>query len=137
VLALLVQLRQDCENQPDGSSLHLFQNDFRPTPLAKLSDFVEVDNPDYAQFRPLYAWNNFREVARGLWCASSIDAATFEETGTAGPWTAYGSYLTDYNGVRLLGWTRFDAPVTLVKNLDGIAMVSQYFFGPDIGYWRQ
>lgn len=74
--------------------LRLFQNNFSPTPLTQLSDFVECNYPGYV---PLNAATPYsRDPATGNYNFEPGSASAFNCNAAVTPMqTAYGYYLTD------------------------------------------
>lgn len=116
---LLTQLTALLAEYPTTSLVHLYTNNFQPTPASVVGDFTEATFTGYtaatltAFGTPfLNAANNAQSVAPGI---------TFTCTGTTVTQTVYGYFITDVHGTTLLLSGLFDTPVNM--NAVGVGFV--------------
>jgi hypothetical protein len=109
-----------------GAKVHLYQNNYVPTPSMDLTSFITADYDGYVP------------IAVGTWDAPyvAVDGVVhigasslfFAMTGAVTPNTIYGAYITDTAGTGLLFAVLFDAPIPMVS------ATSALFYQPDLPY---
>lgn len=103
------------------SVLHLFTNNFQPTPAAVVGDFTEATFTGYG---------DVTVTSAGVFTVATTGArliftpAVFEATDAATPENVYGWYLTDNAGTALQLYERFAAPVPMVAANDGLVLTA-------------
>lgn len=105
-----------------GAKLHLYKNDFTPSHLSVLADFIEADFGGYAA--AVVTWSAVFLDQNGV-PVSTIGEILFAMTG-APTNLVYGCYLTDAAGTGLLWSTRFDTtPVNFAVAPDALPVTAQ------------
>lgn len=92
------------------SDLHLFINNFRPTPAAVITDFVEASFPGYLPVALGGSWSAPTVVQLGV-AEMRSGPARFRGIGPGFDQPCYGWWIDDLDHV--LACRRFDAPATL------------------------
>lgn len=105
----------------DGAKLHVFKNDYTPSPSSVLADFEEADFTGYAAVT-LDDWGEafLQADGSGVMVHSSIQ---FTPSGTAIDNTVYGWYITDTAGTGYIAAGLFEEPVSLASNDDAAVAV--------------
>jgi len=108
----------------DGALVHLYQNNYNPTPFDVIADYTEATYTGYAsQAVASAAWN---PVVQADGSAGLIGPGLFfNPTGTAITNVVYGYYVTDSTGATVLWGERFAAPVGMTGPGSGFTMVPQ------------
>lgn len=102
-----------------GAKLHLYSNDMTPTPASVLGDFTECVFSGYSAKTVVWSAAFYDENNVP---ASSGGEALFTMSG-ATPDVAYGAFLTDTAGTKLLWSARLDTPpFSFVKTGDTLAV---------------
>jgi hypothetical protein len=110
------------------ATLHLFSNDFVPTPLSVKADFVESAFDGYAAPGTI-AWGTPYTAPDG---SEHVTAPTAQVTctGSTTPETVYGYYvLSVATGTPLLMAERFANPVPIAQAGDAVFATADYVLG--------
>lgn len=90
-----------------GAKLHLYSNNYVPTPDSVLADFTECIFTGYAA--KTVTWSPAFYDQNGIAVSSGGALLFIQSAATVGD-SAWGAYLTDTAGATLLGSARLDAP---------------------------
>jgi hypothetical protein len=108
-----------------GAIVHLFKNNFTPSPASVLADYMEADFSGYAASAAI-VWNPAAFLPDGTAVVTG-DAKVF---GTTSPATilntVYGWYATNAGGTVLLFGRRFDNPIALNGPFQDIVVLPAY-----------
>jgi len=111
-------------NTLDGALVHLYKNDYVPTPFSLTADFTTADYTGYAA----------QAVAAASWNATTLSDGSaglvgpglfFDATGSSVTNVIYGYYITDAAGTNTLWAERFDAPRGITGPGTGFTLVPQ------------
>jgi predicted alpha-1,6-mannanase (GH76 family) len=107
-----------------NAHVHLFKNDYVPTPLSVVGDFTEADYTGYAH--QVVASADWNSVTLSDGSAGIVGPGLFfNPTGTAVTNVIYGYYITDSTDATVVWAERFDAPRGLSSPGTGFVMVPQ------------
>lgn len=132
-LVLTTALYDALGDGSDGGIIHLFQNDYRPGPLATVAEFVECDFVGYGPFANLTAWLYYLVPENNDWLVITNEVVIFSAGALLAPQPAYGWYVTDHTGAVLRGWGRFDTPVVFSLENQGLPLLVQLFIPLNTG----
>lgn len=107
----------------DGGDLHLYTNNYTPTPLDVPADYTEANYDTYQPLSIDGAFNAPVKLQDGLWgCRTNL--ITFPNPGAGGPFTIYGVYMTVVHAAqtKVLLASRFPEPFTLEIGGDTLAL---------------
>jgi hypothetical protein len=96
---------------PGNVKLHLYANDFSPSPSSVLANFTEATFDGYAALASALLMGPSRNLDGSFEVSGN---ANWAMTGSTTPNTIYGAYITDFTGTQLLFANRFDQPVPMV-----------------------
>lgn len=109
LLEILTTFREKWNNDPAGL-LHLFVNDFDPTPASVPGDFVEATYEDYAAISMLGSLSTPAKVEEGHY-ESVTSLLSFPEPGSGPAIEIFGAYVT--RNASMLAASRFASPRTV------------------------
>lgn len=124
--ALAIAFRDALINTPDGSNVHLYQNDFTPNPQSVLTDFTECDFVGYAEVAVGATWTDTLVPQTGEVRVYTTVSADFTAGVILAPQTAYGFYVTDDADAVLQGFGRFDEPVLFSASGESLPLVPEW-----------
>jgi hypothetical protein len=120
--ALAAALVTAWTNGSTGSELKLYQNNFTPTPMSALGDFVEATFTGYAAKTALITWRTYNDALDGSQIIDQTILQLFAAGAITSPQTVYGWYLTDGTAAVLQAWGTFDVPYTFSANGDKLSV---------------
>jgi len=101
--------------EPDWT-MHLFQNDYDPTPGDVLADYEEADFSGYvAQALEMGSWDFVGTVDHVVTTSANFSCQFTADGSLVGEQIVYGYYLTDNSGNYRWG-ERFEVPRTILAN---------------------
>lgn len=114
----------------DGCKIGLYKNNLTPTPQTILSELTPCDFDGYSLSSAVVWGTPFNSGADA--CSVPGSMKEFVATGDTTANVVYGAYIVDGAGTTLLATERFDAPVSVVHEDDGLALLPMLTIPSDL-----